>query len=70
MTDVRDDLLLRAILERPDGDVLNIVQAASELTGTMYDRFSKAYMEITRRPLTATEENEGISLKDDESHDE
>lgn len=43
----RDELLLRAILDRSNGDVLNIVQAAAELPGTMYDRFSKAYREIT-----------------------
>lgn len=43
----RDELLLRAILDRSNGDILNIVQAAAELPGNMYDRFSKAYHEIT-----------------------
>lgn len=43
----RDELLLRSILDRSNGDVLNIVQAAAELPGTLYDRFCKAYMEIT-----------------------
>jgi hypothetical protein len=42
-----DQLLLDAIAARPDGDVLNIVQSARELTGTLYERFSKAYHEIT-----------------------
>lgn len=41
-----DEVLLKAILDRPDGDVLNIVQAAAELPGTLYDRFSMAYHEI------------------------
>lgn len=42
-----DELLLKAILDRPDGDILNIIQAAAELPGTVYDRLSKAYHEIT-----------------------
>lgn len=43
----RDQLLLSSILDRPNGDILNIVQAAAELPGDLYDRFSKAYHEIT-----------------------
>ena len=43
----RDQLLLDAIMARPDGDVLNIVQAARELPGALYDRMSAAYHEIT-----------------------
>lgn len=43
----RTQLLLDAINDRPDGDVLNIMQAARELPGDMYDRLSKAYAEIT-----------------------
>lgn len=43
----RDQLLLQAILDRPNGDVLNIVQMAAELPGAMYDRMSMAYQEIT-----------------------
>lgn len=42
-----DQLLMDAIMDRPDGDVLNIVQAARELDGSLYDRFSAAYGEIT-----------------------
>jgi hypothetical protein len=42
-----DDLLLQAILACENGQILNIVQAAAELEGTLYDRFSKAYHEIT-----------------------
>lgn len=42
-----DDLLFKAILDRPDGDILNIMQAAAELSGSAYDRLSKAYHEIT-----------------------
>lgn len=45
--EMRDDLLLQAILDRPDGDILNIVQAASEMAGSMTERLSKAYHEIT-----------------------
>ena len=44
---MNDDLLLQAILDRPNGDVLNIVQAAAELPGTLHERLSKAYREIT-----------------------
>lgn len=40
------ELLLQSILDRPNGDVLNIVQAAAELSGSLYDRFSMAYHEI------------------------
>lgn len=43
----RDQLLLSAILARPNGDILNIVQAAAELPGSLYDRLSKAYNEIS-----------------------
>lgn len=45
--DHRDELLLHAINDRPDGDVLNIVQVAAEYPGSMYDRLAKAYAEIT-----------------------
>jgi hypothetical protein len=41
-----DDLLLQAILDRSDGDIVNIIQAARELEGSLYDRLSKAYHEI------------------------
>jgi hypothetical protein len=44
---MNDELLLRAINDRPDGDVLCIMQAAAEYEGTMYDRLAKAYAEIT-----------------------
>lgn len=44
---MNDDLILDAILDRPDGDILNIIQAARENEGTLYDRLSKAYHEIT-----------------------
>jgi hypothetical protein len=43
----RDDLLLQAILDRPNGDILNIVQAAAELEGDLHSRLSMAYHEIT-----------------------
>lgn len=66
----RDSLLLAAILDRPDGDILNIVQAAAELPGTMYDRLSKGYHEITRAPLTQAESDSFISLVDTTVADE
>lgn len=48
MNDIdRDQLLLDAIMDRPNGDILNIVQAARELPGTTYDRLSSAYHEVT-----------------------
>ena len=43
----RESLILSAILDRPNGDILNIVQSAAEQKGDLYDRFSKAYHEIT-----------------------
>ena len=70
MSPDRDELLLLSILDRPNGDILNIVQAARELPGDMYDRLSKAYMEITRGPLTEAEANEGIALAVTYDHDE
>jgi hypothetical protein len=42
-----DDLLLEAILDRPVGDIANIVQMAWENEGTLFDRLSKGYYEIT-----------------------
>jgi hypothetical protein len=42
-----DDTLLRAILACDVGTIANIVQAASELPGTMSERLSRAYYELT-----------------------
>lgn len=42
-----DQLLLDTIMDRPDGDILNIMQAARELPGDLHERLSKAYHEIT-----------------------
>lgn len=44
-----DQLLLQAILAEDDGTILNILQAAAELPGTIYDRLSMAYYELTNR---------------------
>lgn len=44
---MNDELLLQAINDRPDGDVLNIIQVACEYEGTLYDRLAKAYAEVT-----------------------
>lgn len=43
----RDDLLLQAILAQSVGDIANIMQAANENEGSLYDRLSKGYHEIT-----------------------
>jgi hypothetical protein len=43
----RDTLLLQAVLQEDVGTIANVVQAASELEGTLYDRLSKAYHEVT-----------------------
>jgi hypothetical protein len=53
--ETHDALLLQSILDRPDGDILNIVQAAAELPGSTYDRLSKAYHEITGNDATDDE---------------
>lgn len=41
-----DQLLLDAIMDCTDGEILNIMQAARELPGSTYDRLSAAYHEI------------------------
>jgi hypothetical protein len=46
---MEDDLLLQTILTCDVGTIANIVQAASELTGTMFERLSKAYYEVTNK---------------------
>lgn len=38
--------IIDRIAARPDGDVLNIVQAASELEGTVEERLTAAYAEV------------------------
>lgn len=43
----RDQLLMDAIMACDNGQILNIVQAARELPGSVYDRLSAAYHEIT-----------------------
>lgn len=62
----RDTLLLTSILDRPDGDVLNIMQAVVELPGTLYDRLSKAYREVTE---TDNGGDTWIHLRDDDDND-
>lgn len=42
-----DTTLLKAILDQDIGTIANIVQSASELTGPMSERLSKAYHEVT-----------------------
>lgn len=42
-----DQLILDAIMARPNGDILNIMQAARELPGPLFDRLQGAYREIT-----------------------
>jgi len=46
---MNDDLLLDAIYACDDGTILNIVQAARELEGTLSERLSKAYYELTNQ---------------------
>lgn len=46
MDDDRDALLLNAILDCDNGQIVNMIQAAAELPGTLFDRMSKAYHEI------------------------
>lgn len=43
----RYQTILDVIMGRPNGDILNIVQAARELPGTMSERFTKAFAEVT-----------------------
>lgn len=44
-----DTNLLLAILKLDVGTIANVVQAASELEGTLHERLSKAYYELTNQ---------------------
>ncbi len=57
---MNDDLLLAAILDCDIGTIANIVQAASENEGSLFDRLSKAYYELTNQDPVA--EHDLISL--------
>lgn len=60
-----DDMLLKAILAQEIGTIANIIQAASELEGTLYERLSGGYYELTNTdPRARTDE---IGLKDFET---
>lgn len=57
-----DSMMLRAILAEDVGTIANIVQAASELEGTLFERMSKGYYELTNHdPRADTDE---IRLRD------
>ncbi len=43
----RAQVLLDSILEQPKKEIYEILHAAAEAEGNMYDRFAKAYREIT-----------------------
>jgi hypothetical protein len=55
-----DDMLLTAILAEDVGTIANIVQAASELTGTMSERLAKGYYELTNRDPGADTDTIGL----------
>lgn len=57
-----DDVLLRAILAEDDGKIACIVQAALENEGTLAERLSKGYYELTNRDPGA--ETDVIGLPD------
>ena len=56
-----DTLLLMAILDLQVGTIANVIQAASELEGTLHERLSKAYYELTNQDPGA--ETDGIGLR-------
>lgn len=58
-----DELLLKAILDLPNGTILNLVQAAAELPGNLEERFGRAYYELTNKDPGA--ETDWIGLKDE-----
>lgn len=62
MTREMDTLLLESILSQEIGTIACIIQAASELEGTMHERLSKAYYELTNQDPGA--ETDGIGLID------
>jgi hypothetical protein len=69
----RNTLLLRTILDQEPGTIANIVQAATEYDdwqppGTLYDRLSAAYHELTNTDPEAP--NTQIRLRDEEDDDD
>lgn len=55
-----DEMLLAAILAEDTGTIANIVQAASELTGTLAERLAKGYYELTNRDPGANTDEIGL----------
>jgi hypothetical protein len=56
-----DELLLQAILDRPNGDILNIVSLAAEHEGDLNERLSKAYYEVTNNDPGAGDQIIGLT---------
>lgn len=68
----RNTLLLRTILDQEPGTIANIIQAATEYDdwqppGTLYDRLSAAYHELTNTDPSAPDTE--IRLRDEEDDD-
>lgn len=55
-----DTLLLTTMLDLPVGTIANVVQAASELEGTLHERLSKAYYELTNQDPGAETDEIGL----------
>lgn len=53
-----EELLLQAILDLGSQEIMDILQAASELDGDMYERMSKAYYEVVGTDFGQGEEDE------------
>lgn len=56
-----DTVLLEVILAEETGTIANIIQAASELEGSLYERLSAGYYELTNKDPGA--DTDGIGLK-------
>jgi hypothetical protein len=56
-----DTVLLQAIMAQPNNKIPDIVQAALENEGTLYDRLSKGYYELTNQDPGA--DSDGIGLR-------
>jgi hypothetical protein len=59
-----DTMLLQVILAEEIGTIANIIQAAAELEGSLHERLSAAYYELTNRDPAA--ETDIIRLTDDD----
>jgi hypothetical protein len=64
-SDLFDNLLMDAIMARPNGDILNIMQQAHEVEGSLYDRLQYGYHAVVPEARLEGSDNDMIRLTDD-----